>query len=131
MESGGHAQAMTGGRTTDHQEPGTRNQDLGSPVSTIRLEYYSWLAKELIGASESGATVELPLPTEGTVRGLLARLARESPKFAELVYDLQDERLREYATLIVNGRVVELVGGLDSPLHPGDHLLLLPGFSGG
>jgi molybdopterin converting factor small subunit len=100
-------------------------------MSTVTLEYYSWLAKELIGAGESGATVELPLPLEGTVRALLAELASESPKFAELVYDLQDERLREYATLIVNGRVIELAGGLDSRLKPGDHLLLLPGFSGG
>lgn len=98
---------------------------------TIRLEYYSWLAKELIGAGEQGATVELPLPDDGTVRSLLAGLATDSPKFAELVYDSAGRRLREYATLIVNGRVVELAGGLDARLEAGDHLLLLPGFSGG
>jgi molybdopterin converting factor small subunit len=98
---------------------------------TVKLEYYSWLAKELIAAGEEGATVEVPLPEDRTVRSLLAGLAAESEAFARLVYDPEDRRLREYATLIVNGRVVELAGGLDARLQPGDHLLLLPGFSGG
>jgi len=98
---------------------------------TIKLEYYSWLAKELIGAGEDGRTVELPLPAAGTVRALLAGLAADSEAFERLVYDSADGRLREYATLILNGRVIELAGGLDTHLQPGDHLLLLPGFSGG
>jgi molybdopterin converting factor small subunit len=100
-------------------------------MPTVKLEYYSWLAKELVGAAESGATVEVALPDDRTVRSLLAGLAADWPKFAELVYDLEGRRLREYATLIVNGRVVDLVGGLDARLQPDDHLLLLPGFSGG
>jgi molybdopterin converting factor small subunit len=98
---------------------------------SVKLEYYSWLAKELIGAGEEGATVEVPLPADRTVRSLLADLANQSDRFEQLVYDRGSRRLREYATLIVNGRVVELAGGLDSRLEPGDHLLLLPGFSGG
>lgn len=98
---------------------------------TVQLEYYSWLGKELIGAGEKGRTVTLPLPAEGTVRVLLAGLAADSPKFRELVYDPADARLKEYATLILNGRTIELAGGLDAPLQAGDELLLLPGFSGG
>jgi molybdopterin converting factor small subunit len=101
------------------------------PGPTVRLEYYSWLAKELAGADESGTTVELPLPAAGTVRALLEGLAAESEPFRRLVYDVEGKRLREYATLIVNGRVIELAGGLDARLRPGDELLLLPGFSGG
>jgi molybdopterin converting factor small subunit len=98
---------------------------------TVELEYFSWLAKELIGADEKGKTVTLGLPPERTVRSLLATLAADSPRFAELVYDPAEQRLKEYATLIVNGRTIELAGGLDAPLKPGDQLLLLPGFSGG
>ena len=96
----------------------------------VRLEYYSWLAKELAG-DERGKTVELALTGDRTVRSLLERLARESNDFERLVYDLAGQRIREYAALIVNGRAVELAGGLDVRLHDGDQLLLLPGFSGG
>lgn len=98
---------------------------------TVTLEYYSWMAKELKGAGESGTSDRLAIEDGMTVRDLLARLAAASPKFAELVYDRADQRLKEYAALIVNGQMVELAGGLDRPLAPGDHLLLLPGFSGG
>lgn len=98
---------------------------------TVRLEYYSWLAREILGADERGTVVEVPLPADRTVRSLLAQLAAQSEAFQRLVYDVEGDRLREYATLIVNGRVVELIGGLDAKLQPGDHLLLLPGFSGG
>jgi molybdopterin converting factor small subunit len=100
-------------------------------MTTVQLEYYSWLAKELIGVSEKGKKVLLPLPAEGTVRALLAGLAADSAKFRELVYDPAEQRLKEYATLILNGRTIELAGGLDAALKAGDELLLLPGFSGG
>jgi molybdopterin converting factor small subunit len=102
-----------------------------TPMATIQLEYYSWLAKELIGASEQGKKIVLPLPAEATVRVLLAGLAADSAKFRDLVYDPVQQRLKEYATLILNGRTIELAGGLDAPLKAGDELLLLPGFSGG
>jgi molybdopterin converting factor small subunit len=98
---------------------------------TVTLEYYSWMAKELKGVGEKGTTDQLPIEPGATVRDLLARLAGQSPKFAELVYDRDGERLKEYAALILNGQTIELAGGLDRPLEPGDALLLLPGFSGG
>ena len=98
---------------------------------TVSLEYYSWLATELKGAGERGMTEHLPIEDGMTVRDLLARLSAESEKFAELVYDRADDRLKEYAALILNGQTIELVGGLDRQLAPGDQLLLLPGFSGG
>jgi len=98
---------------------------------TITLEYYSWIAKELKGVGERGTTDRLTIQAGTTVRDLLARLAAESPKFAELVYDRASDRLKEYAALILNGQTIELAGGLDRVLEPGDALLLLPGFSGG
>jgi len=98
---------------------------------TVSLEYYSWIATQLKGADERGTTDHLPIETGTTVRDLLTRLSAESPKFAELVYDRADDRLKEYAALILNGQTIELVGGLDRQLEPGDQLLLLPGFSGG
>jgi molybdopterin converting factor small subunit len=98
---------------------------------TVSLEYYSWIATQLKGAGERGTTEQLAIEDGTTVRDLLARLADESPKFAELVYDRADDRLKEYAALILNGQTIELAGGLERRLDPGDQLLLLPGFSGG
>src|SRR5688572_3090983 len=105
----------------------------------ITLEYYSWLRKELLGVlddapkggGEGSTLATIPLRDGVTVRALLQELAADSEPFQRLVYDVEGQRLREYVTLIVNGRVVELAGGLDRRLEPGDELLLLPGFSGG
>ena len=98
---------------------------------TVSLEYYSWIATQLKGVGERGTTEYLPIEDGTTVRDLLARLSDDSPKFREFVYDRADDRLKEYAALILNGQTIELVGGLDRRLEPGDELLLLPGFAGG
>jgi molybdopterin converting factor small subunit len=98
---------------------------------TVSLEYYSWIATQLKGAEERGTTDQLPIEDGTTVRELLGQLSDESPKFAELVYDRAEDRLKEYAALILNGQTIELAGGLDRTLVPGDQLLLLPGFAGG
>ena len=100
-------------------------------METVSLEYYSWIATQLKGVGERGTTERLPIDGTTTVRDLLVRLAAASPKFAELVYDQEGERLKEYAALILNGQTIELAGGLDRRLEPGDQLLLLPGFAGG
>lgn len=105
---------------------------------TITLEYYSWLRKELgvasdgPGTSGEGSTVTSIAVTPGTtVRTLMEEHARDSEAFQRIVYELEDHRLRESVALIINGRVIELAGGLDRELEQGDELLLLPGFSGG
>ncbi|MFN0072605.1 MAG: MoaD/ThiS family protein [Chloroflexota bacterium] len=107
-------------------------------AGTITLEYYGWLRKELRladngrpGGGEGSTVITIPLWPEATVRALLETKAVESEAFERLVYDLAGKRVREFVALIVNGRVVELAGGLDRTLEPGDELLLLPGFSGG
>ena len=100
-------------------------------MNTVQLEYYSWLGRELIGASEKGKTVTLPLPADGTVRALLADLAADSARFRELVYDPSELRLKEYATLILNGRTIELAGGLGRALAGRRRAAAAPGFSGG
>ena len=112
--------------------------DQTTDSGTITLEYYSWLCKELGVAhhepksgGEGSAITTIPLWNGATVRSLFEQKAADSESFRRLVYDLEGRRLREYVTLIINGRVVELAGGLDRKLAPGDQLLLLPGFSGG
>lgn len=99
--------------------------------AAVTIEYFSWLCRELGMGDRRRVVVELSIAPESTVRDLLTGLARESEPFQRTVYDLEGSRLREYVTLIVNGRLVDLAGGLDARLQPGDQLTLLPGFSGG
>lgn len=75
--------------------------------------------------------MELPLSDDLTVRALLARPAAESEAFARLVYEAEEGYVREYVALLLNDRMIELAGGLEAPLHAGDRLMPLPGFSGG
>jgi molybdopterin converting factor small subunit len=104
---------------------------------SITLEYYGWLRKDLgiddgsTSGGEGSTVTTIPLWPDATVRALLEGKAAESDDFERLVYDLEGRRVREFVALIVNGRVIELAGGLDRKLEPGDELLLLPGFSGG
>ena len=109
-----------------------------SDLGAITLEYYGWLRKDLgmdSGASPNGGEgsthITIPLWPGATVRALLEGKAAESEAFERLVYDVEGRRVREFVALILNGRVIELAGGLDRKLEPGDELLLLPGFSGG
>jgi molybdopterin converting factor small subunit len=104
---------------------------------SITLEYYGWLRKELgiedgsPPGGEGSTVTTIALWPDATVRALLEGKAAESEDFERLVYDTKGRRVREFVALIVNGRVIELAGGLDRKLKPGDELLLLPGFSGG
>ena len=107
-------------------------------LGTITLEYYGWLRKDLgVEAAagqhggEGSTVTTIPLWPDATVRGFLESRAAESEAFERLVYDRDGRRVREFVALILNGRVIELAGGLDRKLEPGDELLLLPGFSGG
>jgi len=104
---------------------------------SITVEYYGWLRKELgldaggPGKGEGSTLTTIPFVPDATVRTWLEENAEASEAFERLVYDTDGRRMREFVALILNGRVIELAGGLDRKLEPGDELLLLPGFSGG
>ena len=92
------------------------------------------LFASVVTAAPSGEGSEitcLSVTPGTTVRELLEEHARGSEAFERIVYELNGHRLRESVALIINGRVIELAGGLDRELQQGDELLLLPGFSGG
>ena len=49
----------------------------------------------------------------------------------KVLFEADTGRLAGYIALVLNGRFVELSGGLDTELKSGDTLRLMPGFSGG
>lgn len=66
-----------------------------------------------------------------TVRDLFQRLTERYPAFGELVYDTRQRELTGLVSVIINDRILELVGGLDTEIHHGDCILLLPAYAGG
>ncbi len=99
--------------------------------SSVSVEVLSWLRSRL-GYPEAGRVVlSAEIDEGGTVGDLLGRLASENAGFAKYVYDAADERLLDHVVVLLNGRALELAGGLGAPLSAGDRLVLLPAFAGG
>jgi molybdopterin converting factor small subunit len=100
----------------------------------VTLELHGFLAQRLadLGRQRGTRTVveaELPEP-DATVATLLDGLAEADARY-ELLYDRGGRRLPEHVEIVLNGRVLDLQGGLDAPLQPGDVLIFLPAHAGG
>ena len=48
-----------------------------------------------------------------------------------LLFDTSNDRLPEHVDVVLNGRVLDLQGGLEATLKPGDVLGFLPAHAGG
>ncbi len=112
------------------ETPTTADAEAG-PQPVVVLECYSWLCRELGMATGDRGKVEVRFAPGETIQLVLDRLAAESEPFARHVFDRDLGRVKESVALLLNGRHVDLVGGIETALQPGDELLLLPGFAGG
>ncbi len=91
--------------------------------TTITVHVPPPLRASCAGASE--VTV-----SAGSVRGVLEELERLHP---ELNRSIRDEAgaVRRHVNLFVNSRHIRDSGGLETPLSPGDVVIVLPAVSGG
>jgi molybdopterin converting factor small subunit len=76
-------------------------------------------------------TLEREIDDGTTVKDLLEDIASQNQAFKEVLFDAKTGRLAGHISLILNGRFLELAGGLEAQLRPGDTIRLMPGFSGG
>ena len=53
------------------------------------------------------------------------------PDPAHLLFDGEAKRLPEHVEAVLNDRVIDLQGGLQAELHPGDVLTFIPAHAGG
>ena len=97
----------------------------------VTVEVFSWLRGRLGFAEAGQALLPVEVAAGETAGDLLARLAAQVPGFREHVYDPTQGRLYEHVAVLLNGRALELAGGLAAQLRDGDRILLLPGFAGG
>jgi molybdopterin converting factor small subunit len=95
------------------------------------FELHGFLARRLEAlGSKHGSRIQIQVPVRPGERvgDLLERLTRSDERFT-LLYD--NGRLPEHVEVVLNDRVLDLQGGLEAALRPGDVLSFLPAHAGG
>jgi molybdopterin synthase sulfur carrier subunit len=82
--------------------------------------------RQFIGAKK----VEVEVEAGDTVRNMLEKLTAEYPALRERVLD-DDGKLQSSINVLVNGRSIKFLDGLDSTIQEGDQLALFPPVGGG
>ncbi|HEU0169601.1 MAG TPA: MoaD/ThiS family protein [Chloroflexota bacterium] len=101
---------------------------MADEVSIVLLP---WVPK-LIGKDEARQVTERrELRAGETVQQFLVRYAGEYPELHEWLWDEAKQELKMPVEVAVNGSVLGIHHSLDSELHAGDEILLLPQYQGG
>ena len=66
-----------------------------------------------------------------SVKKIIIEIARELPKLERSLIDPQFEALRTSALIIVNGREISVLNGLETNVKDGDEVVLVPVVHGG
>jgi molybdopterin converting factor small subunit len=99
----------------------------------VTLEFHGFLAERLSALGRRRGTrtlVSVPLDANTSVATVLSRLVNADERYA-LLFDAQAQLLPEHVEVVLNDRVLDLQGGLDAVLRPGDTLTFLPAHAGG
>ena len=83
--------------------------------------------RHVLGVNE----LALDLSSCRSLRGLLDELVREKPKFESILIDRQLKDPRLNALVLVNGREISVLKGLDTTLDDGDEIVFIPVVHGG
>ena len=97
----------------------------------VKPEVLPWLTVAFGAKGPGHLVIEEEVDLGATVRDLFDRLAFQYQGFAELVFDRDRRQLTGLVSVILNDRILELQGGLDTTFADGDTIILLPAYSGG
>ena len=105
-------------------------------MSHVSVEVMPWLSRyfagESSGSGRSGRVVlEWDVADGDSVGDLLDRMSLANQGLGEVLFAGQTGKLSGHITLILNGRLLEIAGGLGARLRTGDTLRLLPTLAGG
>lgn len=96
----------------------------------IKVEILPWLSNSMRPGHIGSIRFEHEL-AGSSFRDLLDELARDDAAFAELIYDPQSGDMKYPAQGIVNGKLLEFLGGLDARLSAGDTATFIATYTGG
>lgn len=108
--------------------PDTEN---GATPATVTVEGVSWINQLMGGPGRGSMEWEEPVAAGETVRSLLRRLTDRHPKLREALWDRPNGELGAAIEVVVNGEALGVAHDLDSPLAPGDRIMLLGQYVGG
>ncbi len=91
----------------------------------MQVRFYANL-RDLLKAS----VVDLDLCEATSMRDVLDRLAARYPKLHEKLWDAEGKQTN-YVQILLNGRPIQYLQGLDTPVQPTDNLRLFPPVGGG
>ena len=106
---------------------------MADPPTVVTLEFHGFLAERLSALGRRRGTrtlVAVPVDGDTSVASVLSRLVNSDERYA-LLFDLQAQLLPEHVEVVLNDRVLDLQGGLNAVLQPGDTLTFLPAHAGG
>jgi molybdopterin synthase sulfur carrier subunit len=95
----------------------------------IRVKIYTILAlKKILGQRE----LEVSVPEGSTVRDLISWMVNEwGEKLSSHLFQPGSDRLLPHIRLMVNGRLIEFLNGMETVLQDGDEFSMLPIVTGG
>jgi molybdopterin converting factor small subunit len=99
----------------------------------VTLEVRGFLADRLAALGERRGTrtlIAASCQRGEPVSDLLTRLTRDDARL-DLLFDPAAGRFPEHVEVVLNDRLLDLQGGLDAALSPGDVLTFLPAHAGG
>jgi molybdopterin synthase sulfur carrier subunit len=98
-------------------------------LKVIRVTIHTILAlKKIIGQRE----VEIPLPEKSTVESLLSRMVKTwGEKLSSYLFHQGSASPIPHIRIMVNGRDIGFLNGMETVLQDGDQVLILPLVAGG
>jgi molybdopterin converting factor small subunit len=100
-------------------------------MSHVRLEILPWLSRYFDAERLGPVILEKDVADGVTVRDLLEEMTSQNQKLGRVLFDERSGRLAAHVRVILNGRVLELAGGLEAKLKDGDTIRLVAGIGGG
>ncbi len=105
--------------------PGQPPEWHGEAIQIMRIRVYATL-RDLLGTDE----ITLDLDGKATAREVLRRLTAQYPALSEKLWDA-DGNPTGFVRVLLNGRLLEYLDGLDTPVEDRDEMGLFPPVGGG
>ncbi len=131
----GPAHKSSGGRAPKSSGGGTQNLREGADTPdafTVGVEAIAWVRTFLGGPADGSQAFSEPARPGDTVRTVLKALSARYPKLDEALWDEHDRKeIGPHIEIIVNDTILGPDYTLDSPVSPGDQIILTGQYIGG